>query len=492
MFVRVRSPFAVPVVARAVARAVVAVVAACGFVAGVAVDAGCATVTRRAVRATAPEPTFVVDVAAVPPTSTSVAPTLRAEALRGRIDDERRALVDGVDAIPAGWVPVEDAGTRGHIVVAGRVGGRDLRVVVDSAAAQTIVAPALAAELQLKPAGALVTVHDATGAEVAAREAVLPPLDVGGARFVGLRVLVPDHALRPDLFLLGVDALGHVDTWLDVHAGAVAFVPPSGPLPAGHELADAVVVALSRDDDGRFVVAGAAPGAHGLAAFDLVVDTASPLTSVPAAIGVRTGVPADVARRATLRGAAGAGVERRGRFQLAPLSLGMVQVGPVSALETPADRGVLGVDVLQRARVVLSPARSALLFFPVDVATGPRVAGAVPAVDVRVEDEDGHDSIVVDARPALLQANPGGVRLFLRPYDGATGTPLGGVLEVTLTSPGRRSLDVDLPLMAAGVEYAVVPRATRDDDHDADADDADECDDDVCLRLFGDWGVPVR
>jgi predicted aspartyl protease len=446
--------------------------------AGIGVGAACAVVRTRTPVVTAS--VFVVDVAAPAPLASSAAPTLRPHGLRGRIDRAPRPLVDGVDALPPPWVPVEDAATRGHVVVAGRTGDVDVRVVVDTAAVRTVVAPELAERLHLVLGAPVAPLRDAAGAVVAAREALLPPLDVAGARFVGLQVVVPGRSLRPDLFLLGLDALGHVDTWLDLHAGAIALVPAGGPLPDASDEAD--VVALSRDDDGRFVVAAAAPGAHGLAPFELLVDSASPLTAVPAAVGVRAGFSADVTRRATLRGAAGDGVERRGRFSLAPLSLGLLHVGPVAALETPDDRGTLGVDVLSRARVVISPSRSALFFFPVDTAAGPRLIDGAPVASVRAENDDHGTAIVVDVDDALLRAVPGGTRLFVRPFDGASGAPLGGVLEVTITHAGQFTLDVDLPLDAADVSFVVAPRAL---------DDGDDCDE-PCLRLFGDWGVPVR
>lgn len=420
------------------------------------------------------EPAVVVDASAPVPHAQPLEPTLTPRRIRGRLSFEAVTLAQGVDPVtahPVRHAPLLDAGTRGHLVVDGRVGDTPLRVVVDTAAARSVMAPELARKLELLVKGPpSASLLDAVGAEVPAHVVALPPLDVAGARFVNLKVLVPARAIRPDLFLLGVDALAHVDTLIDGQRGALAFVP-AGTGEAGANV-DADVVTLTREGDGRFVVQGAARGEDGPVAFEMLLDTGAPLSSVPVLAGLKVGIPADVSRHATMRGATGEGVERRGRYLLDPLSVGMVQVGRVAALETPEPRGVLGVDVLSRAFVVLSPARSALILYPVAVQAGDRQLDGQQAI--RLAPGEGNDLVLSVAEP-VLDAAGGGIRLFVRVHHATTHAPLGGVLEVTVVKAGTSTIETGLGFGAGDISYVVVPR------------DEAECAD-VCLRVFGDWG----
>ncbi|HEY1098344.1 MAG TPA: retroviral-like aspartic protease family protein [Myxococcota bacterium] len=413
---------------------------------GAVLAVGCASSTALPSSAppsvsTPPVAVRVVDVRATPPSLTPWSPAFNARRIRGVVVDTPRALVGGRDDVDGAtddlhFVAVRDAGARGHVVVDGVIDGPArvaVDVVIDTAAERTVVAPALAQRLGLTPSGTH-TIKDASGTDVDGGEVVLPDVVVAGVRFVGITAVVPTTALRDDLFLLGADALRHVDVVVDGPLGLLALPAAGAALcEAGVDVADdaddaddADVIELAVD--ARFSVSASAPGGNGIGTFDLVVDTGAPLTAVPVHVGLEAMLPADVAEKATLKGASGTVDERRGRFMLRPLSLGLVQVGAVSALEVGDDVGVLGNDVLGRGRVVISAARRALAFLPSRASRGPRLLAGRTAITVMRTAVDG--DFLVDVSDAV-----GGARLLLRSHDRQTGAPRGGVVEVTI--PGR-------------------------------------------------------
>jgi hypothetical protein len=405
----------------------------------------------------------VVDVASAPPTLPPLSPTLSPGALAGVIDRDPwqvEANVDIVDdSLP--FVPLQDGGSRGHWIVMGRAGAHTLPVLVDSAADRSLMAPTIARTLGLRgqPIDPIV---DASGATVAATVVVVPELTVAGTTFRNLSVVVPEQALRPDLFLLGADALAHVDLVVDGVDGGLAILPAGTDIARVGPADRAMVVALDTASK-RWQVQATAPGQNGLVSFILDVDTGSPLTSVPAAIGVGGGFPADVGRRATVRGAAGEAVEKRGRFVLAPLSLGMVGVGAVSALETGSEHGLLGTDVMGRARVLFSPTRQAMVFLPATAGRGSRMDGKRLVLHLEP----------LEVKGSFVAETTGSVRFLLRSHNRNTGAWRGGAVEVILPRAGRHIIETGLDFGRWNYSMRLLPVS-------------DPCND-VCLKLLGDW-----
>lgn len=415
-------------------------------------------------------PTIVVDTALKVPQLTPWSVTLEPRRIRGQVSDVPRALVnqrDIPDDADTDFLLLHDGGSRGHLVVDATVGTVPLALTLDTGATRTVITAALARRLGLSPVGE-VPMRDATGRIVRAGEVVLPDVTVGRVRFTNLVALVPPTSLRDDLFLLGLDALAHVDVVYDGPLGAVALRPAGSGLDDVADISDVDIVGLDASE--RLVVSATAPGAGGAAAFDLVVDTGTPLTVVPAAIGVEARLPADVSRTITLKGQSGLESERRGRFLLSPLSLGLIQLGRVSALETSDEQGLLGNDVLGRSRVVISAARRSLAFVPTTAWGGDRLVDGQRAV--RLVPVGAFGEFDVEVAPELV----GGVRLLVRAHNASSGAPLGGVLELTPTT-ARKHVDSGLYFGAGAVSYTVLPRVRT----------APPCTDGMCMKLLGDW-----
>ena len=438
--------------------------------------AGCSTSTPT----TGPPPPTTkaalnVDVTAPLPALTPWAPSFNPRRVRGLVDEAPRALRGGRDVPDDDDLPFSllyDAGSRGHLVVDGAVvaaaGVVGVAVTLDTAAERTVVAPALARRFGLTPTGTR-TMRDASGDDVTAGEVVLPDVVVAGVRFTAITALVPTTALRDDLFLLGADALRHVDVVVDGPLGAVALLA-AGTALNDEQLAEADVVEL--DVAERFTVSASATGGDGPITFDLVIDTGSPLTSVPAAIGVAGLLPADTSTTVTVKGASGLANQRRGRFILRPLSLGLVQVGDVSALEVGDGVGVVGNDVLGRGRVVISAARRALAFLPSMASSGDRLLDGKPVLRVRPHAVDGDFFLEVD--PPLSAT---GVRFLLRSHDRQTGAPRGGAVEVVVVGSYNGRLETGLPFGTGPFSVLVLPRSLA------------PCLN-VCLKLLGTWPAP--
>lgn len=440
---------------------------------------------------------LIVDVSAPAPSLPALSPGFERRRLRGRVDRADSLLVmkekrtDG----PATWEddvhvvagpalqPLVDAGSRGHWVLDGVSGRRRwFPVVIDTAADRTIVAPELARHLGIELRdGPLLT--DATGETTSTWQGTLPSFRVGQTTFTNVSVLVPMRVLRPDLFLLGRDALRHVDLLVDGVAGGIAFLPAGTPLSSVGDAAEADVVALDIDGaSGRWQVAATAPGRGGrFVPFTLDVDTGSPLTSIPTLVGLEGGLPTDVSRTATLKGAAGVAVEKRGRFALRPLAIGMLEVGDVNALEASTEHGLLGTDVLARGRILFSPARRAMVVFPTTARSGSRLdhEGRALIVELLPGGE-----IAVDARRAP-------VRFLLRPHDRLSGAWRGGAVDVTIVKQGKHRLQTGLDFSdgcaQAGRTLAEQKTCAANQNWSIRVLPADRPCDGVCMVLLGDW-----
>ena len=450
-------------------RRIVVVAVACFAVACFAV--GCAAGTTTPTPPPPPRVSFVVDVQAPVPELPPWSPSFNPRRIRGLVHDEARTIVgnrDVPDKDDLDFALLKDGGARGHLVVDGVVGARPVAITLDTAAGRTLVTRDLVRHLGLTPIGEHV-VRDINGVEMAASEVELPDVVVAGVRFRGIVALVGDTALRDDLFLLGGDALRRVDLVYDGPLGAVAFLPAGSALDDPATFDDADIVAMDTTD--RLVVQASAPGSRGEVTFELVVDMGSPLTAVAATAGVNGGLPADTSTSVTLKGAGGVANERRGRFMLWPLSLGLVQMGTVSAIETGEALGVVGTDVLGRARVVISAARHALAFLPSTACSGDRLVQGTPSLRLRPQAVDG--DFFLDVSGPLGET---GVRFLLRSHDRQTGAPRGGAVEVTVGARYRGRLETGLPFGVGPVSMLVLPRTSA------------ACTG-VCTKLLGSWPV---
>lgn len=402
---------------------------------------------------------LVVDVTAPPPKLAPLDVTLNPRPLRGHKDTETVALdSDGLDAIDDDlpFVRFDDGGVAGHWRVPGTIGGQRVRITVDSGAERSLIASALANELGLARAhdGHM---RDASGAVVDVDAVALPDVVVGGVVFRGIRAVVPKTSIEDGLVLLGQDALNHVDTVVDAVIGAIAFVEPGVDVARVGE--DAAVAELDVTAD-RWNIVATAVGTRGPVSFPFSVDTGSQVTAVPAALGIEAGLPADVSRSVELKGAAGVAVERRGRFWLSPLTLGLVSVGDVAAIETPAESGLIGTDVLGRGRVLFSPARRAAVFFAADAHAGARV---IDNVDDSVDDTAvvAVKELAVDGDFEVTSTLKREVHLLLRAHDRYSNAPTGGAVDVVISAAGRYRIETRLHFGSQAWSYLLLPPTGR-------------------------------
>jgi len=113
----------------------------------------------------------------------------------------------------------------GPVVVEARLNGALLRLLVDTGAERTVIAPAALARTGIDPAsGTPVRISGVTGSAAATLVAV-PLLEVAGARVGPLSVIV--HALPGDSLdgLLGRDVLDAFTVTFDAAAGRATLLP---------------------------------------------------------------------------------------------------------------------------------------------------------------------------------------------------------------------------------------------------------------------------
>ena len=125
--------------------------------------------------------------------------------------------------IPSGLVVPFTGG--GPVVVEARLNGALLRLLVDTGAERTVIAPAALARTGIDPAsGTPVRISGVTGSAAATLVAV-PLLEVAGARVGPLSVIV--HALPGDSLdgLLGRDVLDAFTVTFDAAAGRATLLP---------------------------------------------------------------------------------------------------------------------------------------------------------------------------------------------------------------------------------------------------------------------------
>ena len=114
------------------------------------------------------------------------------------------------------------------IIVSAQLNGVPMALLLDTGADRTLVSPAAAAragyERTIVPGGSSVRILGVTGSVVAA-QVIVPVLDIAGARFGPLWLIVHDAGLRGADGLLGRDILDAFTVTIDSAAGRATLTP---------------------------------------------------------------------------------------------------------------------------------------------------------------------------------------------------------------------------------------------------------------------------
>ena len=249
----------------------------------------------------------------------------------------------------------------GFPLVTAEVNGHAATFLLDTGAQGMLLLPDAVARLGLPPDPGRTTRMLGTGGVRDAPNAVLRGLTLGGAPLPGGSV--PTAALPgvpatdpPLAGLLGVPLLRAYDVDLDVRAGRLTLLAPTGCGPAG------AAVALQPLTDGDLAVPVRVNGASLLA----IPDTGTRVTLLSDAVAARLGLDAPVSA-STARGIDGQ------RATLRHLRLRTLQVGPDRAADMPVSitdlriapaEMLLGLDWFSQRRVWLSYAAGLMVIRP--------------------------------------------------------------------------------------------------------------------------------
>jgi predicted aspartyl protease len=304
------------------------------------------------------------------------------------------------------WLPIEAPLLSMQVVTKVLVNGRPALGILDTGAMGTTMSFPVATKLGLvnegTPQGERIRAVDAHGDVIYGEKLALGELRVGSHVWDNVTVTVVGDS--PDLFLVGADVLQDVELYIAADEGLVGlFAPGAAPRSFGD-----LVVPLKREPRQLFVEGTAtAKDGRKSGSFELLVDTGAWNTSVPAAIGINSGLPADLSYSATTVGVAGE-QEARGRFVMDPLYLGPARqpVGRVLAVTSTIGKGegfgLLGNDVFMRFHTVISFARKEMRFRPLERRPASRMTG--PS-DAPCLDEQGvkRPCVSVGLRPVTRQ-----------------------------------------------------------------------------------------
>ncbi len=249
----------------------------------------------------------------------------------------------------------------GFALVTADVGGQPATFVLDTGAQGMLLLPDAAVRLRLAPDRGRTTRMLGTGGARDAPNVLLRGLTLGGAPLPGGSVPVAAlpgvPATDPPLAgLLGGPLLRAYDLDLDVPAGRLTLLAPTGCAPAG------AVVALQDAGDGDLMLPVRVNGTALLA----VPDTGTRITLLSDAAAARLGLDAPVSA-STARGIDGQ------RVTLRHLPLRTLQVGPDLAADMPVSvtmlriapaEMLLGLDWFSRRRVWLSHAARLIVMRP--------------------------------------------------------------------------------------------------------------------------------
>lgn len=250
----------------------------------------------------------------------------------------------------------------GFPLVTAEIAGRAVTLLLDTAAHQILLLPDAAARLGLPPDPTRATRLLGTGGVRDVANVKLDSLHVGGIAVPAGSVPVADlpgvPTTEPPLAgLLGGPMMAAADVMLDVAAGHVTLLAPSGCAPAG-----GTAIALAPLADGDYAFTLLVNGSPILA----IPDTGARLTLLSNQAARRLGLTGPIAA-STARGVDGQPIPMR------PLTLRTLQVGSdvtrdmsVSATDlqiAPAEM-LLGLDWFRHRRVWLSYATGRMVVWP--------------------------------------------------------------------------------------------------------------------------------
>jgi len=247
------------------------------------------------------------------------------------------------------WIPLLGSRALSRLSVMVLVDGRPVEAILDTGAQHTSMTTTLAAQLGLDallvPVGDALNIGDSHGQTATGWRAELPPLVLGATTMEKLPVVVIES--DTPIMLIGYDVLRHFDFVVSTKDRVVGLLPPgTAPLEGTRSVAtevtpDGSVLVMIFGDDGD---------AHLVA--KMVVDTGASVTSVPAGPALEAGIGSQLGVRVKTVGV-GSTNESRGVFTFDAFRVGSLSMGPVRALETVLDDGLLGIDVLTRSTFVL-------------------------------------------------------------------------------------------------------------------------------------------
>lgn len=247
------------------------------------------------------------------------------------------------------WIPLLGSRAMSRLSVMVLVDGHPVEAILDTGAQHTSMTTTLAAQLGLDallvPVGDALNISDSHGQTATGWRAELPPLVLGATTMEKLPVVVIES--DTPIMLIGYDVLRHFDFVVSTPNRVVGLLPPGTADLAGTQ---AVATEVTPDGDVLVMVFGDDGDAHFLA--KMIVDTGASVTSVPAGPALEAGIRSQLGIRVKTVGV-GSTNESRGVFTFDAFRVGTIPMGPVRALETVLDNGLLGIDILTRSTFVL-------------------------------------------------------------------------------------------------------------------------------------------
>lgn len=270
-----------------------------------------------------------------------------------------------------GWMALPEPG--GLVELAARVGGREIRAVLDSGAQYSAIDTGLATELALPQASPVPMLAFGVSGQPSVTRSVRLDLDLGAMRLTGLRAATLDlHPLsrltrRPFSMLLGRDLLRAVVADIDFPRARAAFWRTSAWSPGADWRAATVRAGTAAALMAEVQVEAAAP-------IDVMVDTGATgalALSEKAATqaGLLAGREVRSGRSVTLGGVSQDRMVRASEVRFAGHPFKGVDVQIFApAVQGPIPDGLLGLGILRRFRVALDHARGRMfLMGPYDM-----------------------------------------------------------------------------------------------------------------------------
>jgi predicted aspartyl protease len=274
-----------------------------------------------------------------------------------------------------GWLPLPEPG--GLVELPAVVGGRHIRVVLDSGAQYSAIDTSLAGALALPLASPIPMLAFGVSGQPSLTRAVALDLDLGAVAFRGLRAATLDlHPLsrltrRPFSMLLGRDVLRAVVAEIDFPGGRVAFRRSETWAPGGQWRAATVRRGPAHAIMAEVQVEDAPP-------LDVMVDTgatgALALSEKAATTaGLLSGRKVQSGRSVTLGGVSQDRMVQASRVRFAGHAFDEVEVQVFApAASGPIPDGLLGLGLLRRFRVALDHARGRMFLDGPHAVTGRR------------------------------------------------------------------------------------------------------------------------